>query len=209
MTTAVVIPAFNEQNTISEVVLQALTLTHLVIVVDDASTDSTSSIAQHAGATVLSHNSNLGYQSSLITGLTYALEKGCSSILTLDADLEHNILSAPFLIDAVIQGYDIAIAERPTLPRFAESVLSAYTRLRYSIKDITSGFKCYSSSYLRSISLSPSTDSVGLFLLIPSLQSDQRIFTFPSPVTPRTDLPRFGTGLFTNLRLLRQLLILL
>ena len=54
---AIVIPAFNEENTIAEVI-QSVTEYGYVIVVNDASSDRTMQIAKDVGATVVNHQVN-------------------------------------------------------------------------------------------------------------------------------------------------------
>ena len=56
----VVIPAFNEERFIGSVVIKACHFARTVIVVDDGSSDATGQIAKEAGATVISHQNNLG-----------------------------------------------------------------------------------------------------------------------------------------------------
>lgn len=57
----VIIPAYNEARFIGSVVLQSLQFTSQVIVVDDGSTDSTAQIARCAGAVVVAHECNQGF----------------------------------------------------------------------------------------------------------------------------------------------------
>src|SRR6266446_2676673 len=86
---AAVIPAFNECACIAAVV--SATRRHLlrVIVVDDGSTDDTSALAKHAGATIVTHDRNLGKGAALRTGLSLALAEGYEWAFTLDGDGQH------------------------------------------------------------------------------------------------------------------------
>ena len=68
---AIVIPAFNEELTIIDVI-QAVKMYGIVIVVDDASTDSTRILAIDAGATVISLDENKGYDGALNIGFAKA-----------------------------------------------------------------------------------------------------------------------------------------
>ena len=67
---SVVIPAFNEEATVAQVVSVARSLDYVdeVIVVDDGSTDRTVEGAENAGATVISHIMNEGKGSAIKTG---------------------------------------------------------------------------------------------------------------------------------------------
>ncbi len=86
---SVVIPAYNEQDSIGavvELVQRVLTeagVTHEVIVVDDGSSDTTGEQAARAGAEVVRHPQNLGYGRSLKSGI---LAARYDRIAILDAD---------------------------------------------------------------------------------------------------------------------------
>ena len=69
---AIVIPAFNESATISEVV-SAISALGIAIVVNDGSHDKTEQLAREAGALVVSHEVNLGYDLALASGLAKAI----------------------------------------------------------------------------------------------------------------------------------------
>ena len=83
------IPAYNEQAHIAEVVCG--TRAHLpVLVIDDGSTDSTATTAEHAGATVLRQVPNQGKGAALRAGFRHALKQDYAAVLTLDADGQHD-----------------------------------------------------------------------------------------------------------------------
>ena len=69
----VVVPAFNEAETISEVVSQTIKFLP-VIVVDDGSTDNTGVLAEQADATVVRNDNNQGYELALSRGLDAAAQ---------------------------------------------------------------------------------------------------------------------------------------
>ena len=70
---AIVIPALNEQKTISDVISGAKDY-GTIIVVDDGSKDLTAKISISAGAIVVSHKSNLGYDTALYSGFCKAIK---------------------------------------------------------------------------------------------------------------------------------------
>ena len=89
MTVSVVIPVYNHQDQVAEVVRQALQLGLPVFVVDDGSTDGTPEVlAACKGICVLRHPVNLGKGAALLTGFAAASEVG-DWVLTLDADGQH------------------------------------------------------------------------------------------------------------------------
>ena len=70
----VIIPAYNEENSIAKVIDAIPEMIAEVIVVNNASTDQTAQIASSAGATVL-HESNMGYGYACLKGIEYLQNK--------------------------------------------------------------------------------------------------------------------------------------
>ena len=110
----IVIPAYNEENSISGVVKDLKKYNyHKIIVVDDGSTDNTLKIARQAGAIVVRHPINLGQGAALRTGMDLALELGADIIVTFDADGQHMAKDINKLIKPVIsKEVDIALGSR-------------------------------------------------------------------------------------------------
>jgi len=96
---AIVIPAYNEEATILDVVKLALNECEKVIVVDDGSADKT--IAELAGLpiTLIKHEKNKGKAASLWDGFMAALDMDIESIITLDGDGQHAPSDITLLLD--------------------------------------------------------------------------------------------------------------
>ncbi len=86
----VVIAAYNEGTQLADVVASLAGKCKTVVVVDDGSSDNTVEVALSAGAHVLTHPINLGQGAALQTGIDYALRLGADSIVTFDADGQHD-----------------------------------------------------------------------------------------------------------------------
>lgn len=112
---SVVIPAFNEERTVSEVVtstMAAMNSTRLpyeIIVVDDGSHDNTRRIAAQNKTTVLSNGKNRGKGYALRKGFRHA--QG-DIIVTVDADGVHSPKEIPGLIHLLFNGVDIVAGSR-------------------------------------------------------------------------------------------------
>jgi glycosyltransferase involved in cell wall biosynthesis len=86
----VVIPTYNNDGTIAAVVKETLEECSDVIVVNDGSTDKTSSILQSIeGITIVEYAKNQGKGYALKCGFRRALEMGFSYAITLDGDGQH------------------------------------------------------------------------------------------------------------------------
>jgi glycosyltransferase involved in cell wall biosynthesis len=109
--TWVVIAAFNEAKVIRSVVAEVVAGGWSVVVVDDGSRDETATEARMPGAIVVKHRINLGQGAALQTGIDYALRRGAQTIVTFDADGQHDSADIPLLVDALAD-HDIALGSR-------------------------------------------------------------------------------------------------
>lgn len=89
--TYIVIPVFNEQQTIKKVVESILPYNYSVVLVDDGSTDRSVEIIRALPVYYLQHLMNLGQGAALQTGITFALFKGAEYIITFDGDGQHAV----------------------------------------------------------------------------------------------------------------------
>ncbi len=122
MKLSIVIPVYNEEENLAELyrrlstVLTALPYSSEVIFVDDASSDSTSSILKKFAATdkrikAITFSRNFGHQMALIAGFDIA--EG-DVIVSMDGDLQDQPEVIPLLIEKFNQGFDIVYAKRRT-----------------------------------------------------------------------------------------------
>lgn len=113
--TLIIIPAFNEEKTIRDIVqrCQLAVPDALVLVVDDGSTDDTFTSAAKAGAIVRRHQQNFGYSQALRTGYAYALLHDFRNVLQLDADSQHPPEFLPTILSTMENyGADVVIGSR-------------------------------------------------------------------------------------------------
>jgi len=111
----VAIPAYNAEETLPRLVAQLKETPQVssVLVVDDGSHDNTAEVARKSGATVISFKNNFGKGASLKIAFRYAIVKGYDYVITMDADLQHEISTIPAMIDAVVQEEaDLVIGSR-------------------------------------------------------------------------------------------------
>jgi glycosyltransferase involved in cell wall biosynthesis len=86
---AAVIPAYNEEKHIADVVRRARQKLDNVLVVDDGSADKTADRAREARAEVIVHEINRGKGETIKTGLRHWLERQFDLVIILDADGQH------------------------------------------------------------------------------------------------------------------------
>ena len=86
---AAVIPAYNEEKHIGDVVRRTRQQLDDVLVVDDGSQDKTADNARAAGGEVIVHAINRGKGETIKTGLRHFLERQFDFVIILDADGQH------------------------------------------------------------------------------------------------------------------------
>ena len=151
----IVIPAFNESEVIERVATTAIRYYPNVVVVDDCSTDETSSVARRSGAHVVRHPVNLGQGAALQTGISYALQHGAARIATCDGDGQHDIRDLRAMLELQERtGVDCVLGSRflgkavdmPVQRRLLLKAAVLYTRLtsRLAVTDAHNGFRLFS-----------------------------------------------------------------
>ena len=201
---AIVIPAYNEGATIASIV-RAVIQYGVPIVVDDGSSDQTDQIARDAGAEVVRHDSNLGYDAALNSGFLCANKIGCDFALTMDADGQHNPSLLPVFIDALGEGADIVIGVRDRMQRIAEHVFAMVSHVLWDIRDPLCGMKAYRIELYRSLGHFDAYGSIGTELAIYAARQHKNIVQIPVLTRDRVDAPRFGRKLCANLQILKAL----
>ena len=153
---AIVIPAYNEETTVRDVLIQIRSVCNYpVFLVDDGSNDGTVEVGLSAGATVLRLSDRLGAWGAAQTGLRHAFRQGYDCVVSLDADGQHNPASLSAVLDPVLKGdVDVVIASCPErasmLRRFAWVLLRFCSGL--TLEDITSGYRAYNKTALKVLS---------------------------------------------------------
>lgn len=134
-----------------------------VAVVDDGSRDGTAAVAEREGAVCLRHEANRGKGTALMTGLSWARERGWEWAVTMDADGQHAasdleaFWNAPVAADTgiVVGRRGIRGTRMPWHRRFSNSVTTGMiSRLaRRPVYDAQCGFRMYRLSALEAMGL--------------------------------------------------------
>ena len=160
MNICAVIPAYNEEKTIGEVIEKTKRYIDTVIVVDNDSSDNTVEVALINNAIVVNCRKK-GVGITQYTGLQYAISEGYDYILQLDADGQHNPEYIPTLIEVMKEDCDIIIGSRFLCESYRNLSFTRKIGIRFfskvvsilggtKITDVTSGFRlCKTSSMIK------------------------------------------------------------
>jgi glycosyltransferase involved in cell wall biosynthesis len=109
----IVIPVFNEESVIAEVVAHTRQTFPNIVCVDDGSSDDSAARVAGSGAHLVRHPVNLGQGAALQTGVAYALSQGAEYIVTFDADGQHRIEDAQSMLVVARSGEaDVVLGSR-------------------------------------------------------------------------------------------------
>ncbi len=169
--TIIIVPTYNEKGNIEMVYRKIFKATKAcdLLIVDDNSPDGTGHIAEGIAKRdkrvfILHRTGKLGLGSAYVHGMKYALGKGYRNVIAMDADLSHDPVNLPRMLEK-IQDYDLVIGSRYVKDggmvnwnarRFLISQLAnLYCRwmLGLTQADCSGGYKCYRVDLLRKIGM--------------------------------------------------------
>ncbi len=161
MKLVVTVPAYNEQETIGQVISdipkQIAGIDDIkVVVIDDGSRDNTAKIAEQSGAAVFSFGHNKGLGAAFSQGIRIALGLGADIIVNIDADGQFDARDIARLVEPILQNKaDMVTASRfadpslvPEMPwvkkwgnRRVANIVNSLCGLE--MKDVSCGFRAY------------------------------------------------------------------
>jgi len=171
----VIIPAFNEENSICDLLgrmpdLKDRGIQLIPVVIDDGSHDRTAEFARLAGAVVLKHETNAGLGKSFQDGLEYSLENDADIMVNIDADLQYDPADIEKLVQPILdQKADFVTADRffeengkkirpsnmPAMKFGGNQIMTwlVNSLARANLGDVSSGFRAYNREAILNLNL--------------------------------------------------------
>jgi len=200
MNLSVIIPVYNESNTIEEIVkrVKQTGLAGEVVIVDDGSTDGTREILARLDGEgpikVVYHDSNQGKGCAVVTGIKNATGE---VVLIQDADLEYDPRDYPALMqpieeeiaDIVYGSRFLGGPRRPTMfwHMVANKLLTLATNILYNniLTDMETGYKVFRKEVLNGITIHAKSFNFEPEFTAKVLKRKFRIYEVPIRFTPR------------------------
>jgi len=187
-----IVPAYNEEKTIGEVVRRLKKVGIFPIVVDDGSTDRTCEMLNE-DVKVLKHNGNMGKGEALLTAFDYIFHReDIDYVVIIDGDLQYNPLEAPRLLKYLKNDWaDYVIGSRnwsevPFRHRLGNSVWANLFNSLFNmdLKDVCCGFVAMKFEVMKDLDVS-SGYIVDIDMLIQASEIGYRIRNAPVSVSYR------------------------
>jgi len=168
----VIVPTYNEIESIEEAIRRLFDAAGDdvdLLVIDDGSPDGTGPLVEglaheRPGIHLLRRSGKLGLGTAYLTGFRWAIERGYTAVVEMDADLSHDPADVPRLLEALSEA-DLSIGSR-YVPggatrnwgpgrRALSQLGNLYARLwlRFGVRDSTSGFRAYRTAVLAGLDL--------------------------------------------------------
>lgn len=188
---SILIPAFNEQDGIGEVLdsirqlMDSQQIVGEILIIDDGSTDKTVEVVESRGVRLIHHESNKGYGASLKTGIRHAKY---DLLLITDADGTYPVEAIPLLLSRMDKN-DMVVGARigehvkiPFFRRPAKWILQKLANFlaQKQIPDLNSGLRVFRREIAeRFFTLFPEGFSFTITITMAALTSNYRVEYVP------------------------------
>jgi len=161
----ILIPLYNEESKISEVVKGLKKYFSNIVIVNDGSTDSSIDVIKDLDVIAINHLLNLGQGAAISTGINFIKTlNNADAVITFDADGQHSIEDAIAFADEIIKCEEnIIFGSRflnhrmniPPMKRFVLSFITFVTNkiMKMSLTDTHNGLKAYKKNILKYIKI--------------------------------------------------------
>ncbi len=215
MKTYCIIPAYNEEKTIKEVLEKIKPLVSEIVVVDDGSTDNTFKLAKDQGVTVLKHIINRGQGAALQTGNQYALINRADIVVHFDADGQFMGEEIKDIIKPIAQGKaDVVfgsrfLSKKSYIPYFKKYIILPLARLvnklflGVNLTDPQAGFRAMSAKAIKKITIEHNSMAHCSEIMYKTIKFNLKYQEVPITVIYKNFGQRFGGGI----KILKDLLL--
>lgn len=216
MKTVAIIPAYNEETTIADVLQRTRGFVDEVIVVNDGSRDRTGDIARAQNVTVVEHVINRGLGAAIGTGFEAALARNADLAITLDADGQHDPDEIEKFVAAAKEGADVVIGSRmltrkgmPWYRQVANILGNLVTFFLFGawVTDSQSGFRAFNRHALKQIQIKTNRMEVSSELIAEAKRHKLKLVEVPIKAIYTDYSLSKGQSFFVGIKTLLKLVL--
>ena len=199
------LPVYNEVRHISRVLNEVRHHSSDILVVDDGSTDGTTTLlASRKDVHLVTHKKNQGYGGALISAFEVAIRENYDVLVTLDSDGQHQPSLIPQFV-AACEHADIVSGSRykhhfpgdsvpPPERRHINELVTAELnrRLDLQLTDAFCGFKAYRVDGLKKLDIQERGYAMPLELWVQAVRAGLKIVELPVPLVYTDETRSFG-----------------
>lgn len=198
----ILIPAYNEINNLNKI----LKNNYNFLIIDDCSNDGTEKLLKKKKIKYIKNLKNIGYEKSLIKGLSYLKNKKIKYVCTLDGDGEHPINKIKQIYSlAKKKKIDLIICNRKSKNRLLENILSKLFKIRFGLEDPLSGMKMYYMPKLKKIINKIDKNSFLVDVVKTFIDKKYKIFNYEISTKKKLGESKVGHNLYVQLKILKLL----
>ena len=214
----IIIPAFNEETKVADVISDLLNSGFKnIVVIDDGSRDKTCEKVQKTKATLLQHPINIGLGGALSTGLEYARNNNFEYAITVDSDGQHDIADAKKIAQELKKNkHDFVIGSRlknmknkNSIRFFGNHLMDFATAIlcgKYT-EDTQSGLRAFNKNALSKIKPISSGYEVSSEIIIQAIKGNLKISTIPIKAIYTDYSLKKGQKISNAIRVIRRLVV--
>lgn len=220
MKTFVVVPAYNEEKTVENVLEDLLKMGFDFVVVDDGSSDDTNKIVtriikEKKQGLLCKHLLNRGLGAAIKTGIEAALAQGADIIVTFDADGQHDPEDINTVIMPIIKNEaDVAVGKRdfkemPSSKKYGNQIMNFITLIFYGIRvsDSQSGLRAFNRKAAQSIIINARDYGVSSEIIGEVKRHQLKLEEVPMKTIYTDYTMKKGTNLYEGLKILIKLIL--
>lgn len=202
MRTVAIIPAYNEERTISQVIGQTLQYVDNIVVINDQSTDNTAMYAKSVGAEVLGTKGKRGAGKAIRDGLDFALDSfyftKFDAVILIDGDGQHDPNDIPAML-SLLKQFDMVITSRfmdnsafTNMPKYRKfgirCINFAYNfGSKFKVRDSQCGLRAFRANVLRDMNLQENGFGYSVEMLVKARARGYKIIEIPTIVHYHAD----------------------
>jgi glycosyltransferase involved in cell wall biosynthesis len=187
----IIVPTYNNCNTLEKILLELLDYTKNIIVINDGSTDKTKDILDKYTNIITVHNyeKNIGKGYALQQGFKIAIEKGFQYTITIDSDSQHYVSDLNIFLEALDKNKDaIIVGSRnmqsnsiPGKSKFGHNFSNFWFRFETGIKltDTQSGYRLYPLNLIKNIKFFTNKYEFEIEILVRAAWKNIKIINIP------------------------------
>ncbi len=203
----VIIPSYNEIETLPKIIKDILKKNIQVIVVDDNSIDNSIKVIKNLNIILLKNRERLGYEKSLNRAFRFAKKKKFKYLVTLDADGQHHTKDIDRIFKKLVRGRNfLVIGERNKKQRIFEYLFSIYTNKFFNIKDPLSGLKGINLEKVGPNASNIPFNNSGTHILLQCIMKKLKIGTIRIKMKKRIGRSKYGNFLSSNYKIFYSLI---